>query len=235
MDAKRIIPVLQVAGGLVPMPGSAPGHPADWACRLALEGADGIVFREVPGGGRPGRELRTEWLREVAGSLFIPIALEAPCTCLAELEEALEAGADKVILDAALAATPTLAAAVQRFGRCHVSVAVDAVAEAAPDGSGSRWAVAGRPGAEALAWMAELEQLGAGEILLRVAPEAPAGALFQKAARLALSVVFRCDGDPAPAAEALLHGADGLAFPAMGRTSADWKSLLSPQGLALRQ
>jgi imidazole glycerol phosphate synthase subunit HisF len=220
MDAKRIIPVLQVRDGLVPVPGSGPGHPAEWACRLALEGADGIIFREAAGEGRPGRELRAAWLREVAGSLFIPIALEAPFTSLAELEEALEAGADKVVLDAATAATPILAAAAQRFGRSHVSVAVDAVPEAAAD---------------ALARMAELEQLGAGEILLQVTPEAAAGALIQKAARLAISVLFRSAGDPALAAEALLHGAEGLAFPAMLRTSADQKSLLTLRGLTLRQ
>ena len=232
MDAKRIIPVLQIrAGQVVEWPGSTPsgaGGPAGWACRLEREGADGILFQELPGGGG-----RAAWIREVAGALSIPFALEAPFRDLADLAEAMEAGLDKAVLAAPAAAEdPLLAAAVRTFGRPRLSVAVDAVLEA-----GSwRVALAGGEGRDALAWMAELEQRGAGEILLRATPEAEAAAeLVQPGARLAVPVVFRSAGDRALAAEALLHGAEGVAFPAGADTSDSWKAALGVHGLAVRQ
>jgi hypothetical protein len=52
---------------------------------------------------------------------------------------------------------------------------------------------------------------------------------------LPLAVVFRSDGDPLRVAVALLHGADGAAYPAGLRSAAEWKTLLAGQGLTLRQ
>jgi cyclase len=236
MDAKRIVPMLQLQGGKVVagpdfLPPLDPGRPADWACRLELEGADGVLFRET----EDAQGDRAGWIKEVAGSLAIPFSLEAPFRSCAELEEALEAGADKVILTAPAASEdPILAAAVRNFGRCHVAVAVNAVLA-----EGSRWRVelADQPeGRDALAWMVELEQRGAGEILLRATPEGEAcAALCQATARLALAVLFRSSGDAAQAAAALLHGADGLAFPAATGSSRQWKTALGAHGLPLRQ
>jgi len=236
MDAKRIIPVLELSGGQV-LAGRGPRHPAEWAGRLALEGADGIIFREIPGRGQPGRWTRAEWIRDVAGSLFLSFALEASFGRLRDLEEALEAGADRVILDAGAASSPILAAAFARFGRQRLAVAVDAFLAPSPLEAPSSWRVAlpgPSPERDALAWMAELEQAGAGEILLSAAPESEAAGLFQDSARLGLSIVCRSGGDPALAADALLHGADAVAFPAGPRTSQHWKSLLADRGLPLR-
>lgn len=222
MDAKRIIPVLQVHAGRVAGP-AAPafeGRPAAWACRLELEGADGILFQADSASG-------LDWMREVAGSLSVPFALEAPFRSWAELEEALEAGADKVVLAAPAA---MLSAAAQTFGRARVAVVVDAV----PAQSG--WRVDLDPeGRDALAWMLELEQRGAGEILLRTTPEGEAGAaLFQGAARMALAVLCQSAGNATLAAEALLRGADGVTFPAGAWTARQWKAALGAHGLSVR-
>jgi len=111
MDAKRIVPMLQVLAG-------DPGQePARTACQLELEGADGILFQA-------GSATETDWIRAVAGSLSVPFALEAPFRSWAELEQALEAGADRVILAGPAA---MLTAAAQAFGRSRVAVAVDAI------------------------------------------------------------------------------------------------------------
>jgi cyclase len=228
MDAKRIVPVLQVSGGQVWGP-EGPVPPSTWASRLELEGADGILFREADG--EPAGR-RSEWIREVAGSLSIPFALEAPLRNWAELEEILEAGADKVVMAAALEAEdPLLVAAAGRFGRTHVAVAVNAVL------TGSRWQLEGDgpEGPDALARMADLERWGAGEILLRTAPQASCAALCQDAAGLALSVLWLCRGGEAEAADALLHGADGLAFPDLTRSSRQWKQILALHGLPFRE
>jgi cyclase len=227
MDAKRIIPVLQVRDGQVAS-AEGPVPASTWARRLELEGADGILFRVGAGSG-------AQWIREVAGTLSIPFTLEAPLRDWAELEEILEAGADKVVLSASVAAEdPLLAAVVGAFGRSHVAVAVNACLAA--DG---RWLVDpadGPEGREALAWMAELEQRGAGEILLSTAPEQVSSAvLCQAAARLALSVLWLCPGAEALAAEALLHGADGLACLDLGRSPKQWKHILGVHGLPFRQ
>jgi cyclase len=228
MDAKRIVPVLQVDAGQIVVPEATAGEPAAWACRLELEGADGVLFREVG----PADAERTHWIRQVAGSLSVPFALEAPFLDLTQVEQALEAGVDKVVLGPAAAGGRLLQAAVQAFGRTHVAVTGQAVLV---DG---RWRVEleDQPqGRDALAWMVELEQRGAGEILLRTAPETEAiGGLFQGAAGLALSVLFLVSGDEAMAAEALLHGADGVAFPALVRTARQWKAALAARGLSVR-
>jgi imidazole glycerol phosphate synthase subunit HisF len=223
MDAKRIIPVLRVSAGQVA--GPDPGPPSAWACQLELEGADGILFQDAGPAGP-----RAEWIRAVAGSLSIPFVLEAPFGDFAELEEALEAGADKVILPAGLdAVEPLLAAAVRTFGRSRVGVAVNAVLSA-----DSHW-LAEPGGRGALAWMAGLEQLGCGEILLRATPGGrESAALIQEAAQLSLSVLALCPDGDALAAEALLHGADGLAVADPARSPRQWKQALAAHGLTFR-
>jgi hypothetical protein len=83
--------------------------------------------------------------------------------------------------------------------------------------------------------MAELEQRGCGEILLRTAPGGAASAgLFQAAAQLALSVLCLSPGDETQVAEALLHGADGAALEDPSRTPRQWKQALAVRGLAFR-
>ena len=230
MDAKRIIPVLQVRGGqAVDASGASLGHPAEVAGRLEREGADGIIFQETGGAGS-----RPEWVRAVAGALFIPFALEAAFGGPDELDAILAAGADQAILPVPAAAGGSLLSeAALRFGRCHVAAAVTVRA------AGERWraVLADQPeGLDALAWMAELEQRGAGEILLQLAPGGGAAeSLFQGAARLALPVLFRSAGGEAEWADALLHGADGVAFPAGLRSPGPCKAALAGFGLTLRQ
>jgi imidazole glycerol phosphate synthase subunit HisF len=159
----------------------------------------------------------------VAGSLSIPFVVEAPFQGFAELEEVLEAGADKVILPAGPSLEAQLAAAVRAFGRSRVGVAVNAVLSV--DGH----------------WLADpvglgaLEQIGCGEILLRATPGGTdSAALIQEAAQLSLSVLVLCPGGDALAADALLHGADGLAVADPARSPRQWKQALAVRGLAFR-
>jgi len=232
MDAKRIIPVLEVCNGRIVAAESS--HPAEWAVRLEREGADGIIFRETVQADPSALVVqRGGWVRDVAGALSIPFALEAAFHSLEDLEEVLEAGADRVLLRPAMISAPTLAGAARKFGRTHLGVALRA--DLTPE-TGWWMALAGGPeGRAAQAWMAEMEQWGASEILLEAGPEgATTGTLFQGAARLALSVLFLCSGASGQVADALLNGADGVAFPAGTRSPEQWKSLLRPHGLTLR-
>jgi len=232
MDAKRLVPVLQILGGQVVEPAGAAGprglgHPAEWARRLELEGADGVLFQELDGPGRPSGPARAGWVREVAGALFIPFALEPGPIGWEDLEAVLAAGADRVFLPGGAAAEALVAAAAARFGRSRVGVA------ATLRQAGDRWRVAQGP--DAMAWMAEMEQLGAGEILLRTGiPGAFPVPVCRGAAQLALALLVEGSGDPAQAAELLLEGADALAFPAREAGLAALKSALGGHGLTLR-
>jgi len=211
MDAKRLVPVLHVLEGRVVDPADAAdlGSPADWARRLELEGADGLLFVEL---GR-GRRLRQTWMLDVARSLFLPFALEAPFQDPAELQEALEDGADRVVLPA----RDLDALDAARFGRARITASLEAA-----------WSGG---------WDAVLEDLrdlgGAGEILLKAGDRHLAD-LCARAAHLPTPILLVCS-DPALALEALAHGADGIAYPAALMTAGAFKDALEPAGIALRR
>ncbi len=230
MDAKRLVPVLRILGHQVVAAGGPAGNrglglPADWARRLELEGADGILFQDLDRPDPAGGQGRAGWLREVASALFIPFALEAGFGGWEDLAAALAAGVDRVFLP--VGSDALLAAAASRFGRTRVGVAATLQPGQDP------WRLAQGP--DALAWMADMEQLGAGEVLLRTG-EAGAfpAALCQGAAQLALATLVECPGDPAQAAELLLQGADAVAFPAQAIGVPALKAALAGHGLTLR-
>jgi len=208
MVAKRVVPILQVHGGRI-----AGAAPVDGARRLELEGADEILFVEQ-GGDRAGR---IAWLAEVARALFIPFALEAPFQDPEEMAEALAAGAGRVVvpdLDAARMDAP-------RFGRARVLATLD-VAWSPAEG----WDAV-------LARLMELGQLGLGGAVLSAGVQ-ELDDLCARTARLPVPILLRC-ADPTLAAEALAHGADGIAYPADLMTAAEFKALLSGAGVPLRR
>jgi hypothetical protein len=213
VDAKRIMPMLGLQEG------------PDAARRLELAGADELLFLDNgPGAGRAER------IREVAKALFLPFTVA--CT-FAQVEETLAAGADKALLSLGPDGLAALDGAAQAFGRNHLMVAVEAAWT--PEGG---WRVAtpeGSAGCDALAWMVELGLMGAGELLLAVAgAEGDPGELCQRTAHLPLPVLFHC-ASPEIGQEALLHGADGLAYAATLASPGTLKAALGGRGLALRQ
>ena len=222
MDAKRIIPMLQVRAGRVTEP--VDGPPVDWARRLELAGADEILFLDDAA---PERT----WIQDAAAALFIPFAVTCPWG--APLEAVLAAGADQGLLEVGPADLDLLARASQVLGRGRLRVAVE-LGWTLERGWRARMPL-GAEDADALAWLAELGQMGAGELLLSIqdASGADLGALFQDAARLPMPVIFIADGRE-QAREALLNGADGIAYPISQGSPADYKAFLADLGLALR-
>ncbi|BDU71736.1 HisA/HisF-related TIM barrel protein [Mesoterricola silvestris] len=203
MDARRVVPTLLVQEGRVVDPADAAdlGAPADWARRLELEGADGILFVER------GRRLRRGWMLDVARTLFIPFALEASFADAGEIREALEDGADRVVLG------DLEALEAARFGRARVTALLKA------------------GGSTTLEDLRTLD--GAGEILLDGEGPGMAG-LCAGAAHLPTPILLRC-ADPARAAEALASGADGIAYPAGLMPPGAFKDLLGTAGIPLRR
>jgi cyclase len=174
----RVIPCLDVAGGRV-VKGVKfqnlrdQGDPAACALRYAEDGADEIVFLDITAAPER-RSTNLEWVTRTAEQVFIPLTVGGGVRSVEDGRELLLAGADKVGVNTAAVADPALLTRLaERFGSQCVVLSVDA--RRAPRGSsagdGPRWDVVthgGRTGTgrDALDWIAEGIERGAGEILL---------------------------------------------------------------------
>jgi len=168
--AKRIIPCLDVTAGRV-VKGTHfvdlrdAGDPVELGSRYYREGADELVFLDITATVEERRTM-VDWVRRVADCIFIPFTVGGGVGSLAQIQELLRAGADKVSLNSAAVKDPELIRrAALAFGSQCIVVAVDARR------SGHSWKVfvgGGRypTGINALEWIDRAENLGAGEILL---------------------------------------------------------------------
>ncbi|MGB9886196.1 MAG: imidazole glycerol phosphate synthase subunit HisF [Moorellales bacterium] len=171
MLTKRIIPCLDVDRGRV-VKGTQfvnlrdAGDPVELAGHYDREGADELVFLDITASAED-RDIMREVVWRTAGEVFIPFTVGGGLRSLEDIRRILEAGADKVSLNTAAVQNPNLVAeAARRFGSQCIVVAIDA-RRCGPD----RWEVythgGRRPtGIDAVAWARQVEELGAGEILL---------------------------------------------------------------------
>jgi len=168
--SKRIIACLDVRDGHVVKGVNfeqlrTAGDPAELAARYNAEGIDELVILDITATLERRRAL-ADTIRSVARELFIPLAVGGGIRTEADAEAAVEAGADKVSLNTAALADPSLITTLaRRYGSQAVIVAVDAKR----DGDG--FAVYARSGQatanrDAVDWAREAEDRGAGEILL---------------------------------------------------------------------
>lgn len=147
------------------------GDPVALAARYEAEGADEIVFLDVSASSE-GRKTMLDVALRTAEALFIPLTLGGGIRTADDAALALRAGADKVGLNSAAVADPSvLGACRDRFGAQCVVLSIDAKREApsADCPSGYRVVTHGgrRPTTlDALAWAREGVRRGAGEILL---------------------------------------------------------------------
>jgi imidazole glycerol-phosphate synthase subunit HisF len=177
MLRRRVIPCLDVADGRV-VKGTRfvdlvdEGDPPELAERYALEGADEIVFLDISAAPE-GRSTLLEIVERTARRAFIPLTVGGGVRSVVEMRDVLRAGADKVSLNTAAVADPSLVSrCASRFGRQAVVVAIDArrTASASPNAPVA-WEVLVRGGREttgldALEWACRIVELGAGELLV---------------------------------------------------------------------
>jgi cyclase len=168
--AKRIIACLDVRNGCV-VKGvhfeslTDAGDPAALATRYNVEGIDELVILDVTAT-LEGRGALADTIRQVASRVFIPLTVGGGIRSEADAAAALDAGADKVSLNSAALAEPSLLTKLAaRYGSQAVIVAIDAKHV---DG---RFAVFARSGSSAsgrnaVEWAREAADRGAGEILL---------------------------------------------------------------------
>ena len=170
MLAKRIIACLDVRDGCV-VKGvqfqdlASAGDPAALARRYNTEGIDELVILDVTATIENRRAL-AETIRRVSAELFIPLAVGGGIRAEADAAAALDAGADKVALNSAAIADPSLVTRLaRRYGSQAVVVAIDAKREAGGFAVFSR-SGSTATGRDAVEWAREAAAAGAGEILL---------------------------------------------------------------------
>jgi cyclase len=147
------------------------GDPAALAARYAREGADEIVLLDITAT-HEGRQTLLDTVRRTARELFVPLTVGGGIRSADDAARVFEAGADKISINSAALADPTLIEAIGRsFGAQAVVVAIDARRDASaadPVRDAQVFVHGGRKpaGRRVVEWAREAELRGAGEILL---------------------------------------------------------------------
>lgn len=171
MLAKRIIPCLDVRDGKV-VKGinfvgiKEVGDPVELAKQYSDSGADEIVFLDITAS-HEGRATMLDVVRRTAEVVFVPLTVGGGIRTIDDVRDTLRAGSDKVGINSAAVHNPELInEAAKLFGRQCIVAAVDA--KRVDDGSWHVVINGGRidTGKDLLEWVQELEERGAGEILL---------------------------------------------------------------------
>ena len=178
MLARRLIPCLDVADGVV-VKGvrfrnhRVVGNIVELARRYADEGADELVFYDITASPE-GRRVDAAWIERVASELDIPFCVAGGIRSIEDAEAVLAAGADKISINSPALARPDLVDELaKRFGTQCVVIGIDV--DGGVDAPASDWNVivnSGNPeasrssGRSLLAWVREVAERGAGEIVL---------------------------------------------------------------------
>jgi cyclase len=174
MLAKRVIPCLDVDRGRV-VKGTNfvnlrdAGDPVAVAARYEEEGADELVFLDIKAS-HEGRDIMLDVVRRTAEMIFMPLTVGGGIRTLDDIRDLLLAGCDKVSINSAAPQDPEFVRqAANRFGNQCIVVNIDPK-RVQKDGR-EFWEVhthGGRRGTglEAVAWAKQVEELGAGEIVL---------------------------------------------------------------------
>ncbi|HPM84404.1 MAG TPA: imidazole glycerol phosphate synthase subunit HisF [Candidatus Anammoximicrobium sp.] len=174
MLAKRVIPCLDVDRGRV-VKGTNflnlrdAGDPVQVAARYEQEGADELVFLDITAS-HEDRDIMIDVVRRTAEQVFMPLTVGGGIRTIEDIRALLNAGSDKVSINSAACRNPDFVSqAAKRFGSQCIVVNIDPK-RVRKDGR-EVWEVhvhGGRipTGLEAVAWARQVEQLGAGEIVL---------------------------------------------------------------------
>ena len=174
MLAKRILPCLDVKAGRVVKGVNFvnlrdAGDPVELAQVYNDAGADELVFLDITAT-HEDRDIIYDVVYRTAEQVFIPLTVGGGIQNLETIKKLLRAGADKVSVNSAAVRDPEfINKASDHFGNQCIVVAIDARRRSDPANPG--WDVYVRGGREntgidALAWAKEVEQRGAGELLV---------------------------------------------------------------------
>lgn len=175
MLTRRIIPCLDVRDGQV-VKGVrfrdhvVMGEIVDFALRYRDQGADELVFYDITASPE-GRRVDRAWVERVARVLDIPFCVAGGIRQVDEARIILHAGADKISINSPALERPGLISELAAaFGVQCVVVGIDSRRD--PDGEWRVRQYSGDPARtrsvawRTLDWVAEVQRLGAGEIVL---------------------------------------------------------------------
>ncbi|NLG49548.1 MAG: imidazole glycerol phosphate synthase subunit HisF [Chloroflexi bacterium] len=171
MLAKRIIPCLDFMNGRVVKGVNFvelrdAGDPVEHAKLYSQERADELVFLDIAAS-HEQRDIVIDMVRRVADAVNIPFTVGGGLRTVDDLRAILLAGADKTSINSSAIRTPDLInEGAKRFGSQCIVVAIDGKQE--PDGTWQVYINGGRiaTGKNVVDWAKEVEERGAGEILL---------------------------------------------------------------------
>ena len=145
------------------------GEIVELAQRYRNEGADELVFYDITAS-PDGRSVDREWVSRVAAEIDIPFCVAGGIRSIADAEEVLNKGADKISINTPALEDPGLITRLaRRFGTQCVVLGVDSREQ---DGSYHVYQYTGDPDKTAAAerltteWIREALDRGAGEVVL---------------------------------------------------------------------
>lgn len=171
--AIRVIPCLDVHDGRVVKGVNFTnlrdaGDPVDLAAAYSAEGADELVFLDISASAE-GRATTHDVVRRTAETVFIPLCVGGGVRGVADVDTLLRSGADKVGINTGAIARPqAIDEIARRFGNQVLVLSLDARREPGqPSGFGVTTHGGRTPaGLDAIAWVREAVDRGAGEVLL---------------------------------------------------------------------
>jgi cyclase len=143
------------------------GNPVELASRYYQEGADEVTFLDVHASSE-NRKTMLDVVTKCAEQVFIPLTVGGGISSLADVTSLLAAGADKVSVGSAGIANPALLEEIVReHGSQVLVISLDLKRASRPSGFG----VTSHGGKnltdlDALEWIRQVEDLGAGELLV---------------------------------------------------------------------
>lgn len=142
------------------------GKPEDFARYYYEQGADELMYMDVVASLYDRNSLQ-DIISRTAKEVFIPITVGGGLRTIADIQNVLRAGADKVALNTAAIKNPNIIKeASQKFGCSTIVVAIEAIKQS--NGTYLAYMDNGREhtGIEVVAWAKRVEELGAGELVI---------------------------------------------------------------------
>ncbi|MEG2530958.1 MAG: imidazole glycerol phosphate synthase subunit HisF [Raoultibacter sp.] len=173
MLTKRVIPCMDVKDGRVVKGVNFvnlrdAGDPIELAQKYDQQRADEVIFLDITATS-DGRKTTIDMASRASEQLHLPYCVGGGFRSVADIRQMIAAGADKVSINSAAIADPSIiTAAATAFGTQAIVCAIDAKQVV---GNPNKWEVyvqGGRTatGMDAVAWAVEAARRGAGEILL---------------------------------------------------------------------
>lgn len=142
------------------------GSPNEYARHYYLQGADELIYMDSVAS-LYGRNHLAEIIRAAAQDIFIPMTVGGGVRSIADVNEILRAGADKVAVNTAAVENPKLITEIAKnFGRQCMVISIEA-----KQLEKNKWEVytyngRERTGLDVIEWAERAVDMGAGEILL---------------------------------------------------------------------